>query len=125
MTTCVISRRSALRGLLLGTLSGTGLMLLGQETSGVRDLIAKTQEDLRRASEFMRSKNKERTRYEKAQRELSEFDRKLAKGNFDKGKLNAAMDELREVVKDNTLESRDRDALTADLGALGALKEMR
>src|SRR5438270_4467837 len=75
MTTCVISRRSALRGLLLGTLSGTGLVLLGQETSGVRDLIAKTQEDLRRASEFMRSKNKERTRYEKAQRERSEFDR--------------------------------------------------
>lgn len=99
-------------------------MLLGQDSSGLRDLVAKTQEDLRRASEFMRSKNKERERYEKAQRALSEFDRKLAKGDFDKGKLDEALDELKEVVKDNTLESRDRDALTTDLAALRAVKEL-
>jgi hypothetical protein len=124
MNNSFISRRSALRGLFAVAVSGTSLTLVGQDSSGLRDLVAKTQEDLKRASEFMRSKNKERTRYEKAQHALSEFDRKLAKGDFDKGKLDEALDELKEVVKDNTLESRDRDALTTDLAALRAVKEL-
>jgi hypothetical protein len=49
----------------------------------------------------------------------------LSRGHFDKGKLDGAIDELRDVIKDNTLESHDRDVLAADLADLRTLKDIR
>ena len=59
------------------------------------------------------------------QRKLSEFDRDLSRGHFDKGKLDGAIDELRDVMKNNTLESHDRDTLASDLADLRTLKDVR
>lgn len=120
-----VSRRTVLRVLTASALSGTGLVLLGQEYGRARDLVARAQEDLRRAADFTVSKEKERDRYRDVQRKLSEFDGELSKGHFDKGKLDDAIGELKEVVKNNTLESHDRDALASDLADLRTLRDVR
>ena len=125
MTNSFVSRRAAAKRLLLGALSGAGVLVFGQDYGRARDLIARVQDDLRRAADFTVNKEKERDRYRDVQRKLSEFDRELAKGHFEKGKLDDAIDELKEVVKSNTLESHDRDALASDLADLRTLREIR
>ena len=57
-------------------------------------------------------------RYENAQRHLSDFDREMTKGHFDKDKLDTAIDDVKNVVEHNTLDSDARDALRRDLGDL-------
>ncbi len=64
-------------------------------------------------------------RYENVQHHLSEFDRELRRDHFDKGKLDDSIDNLKDVVKKNTLESHDRDALASDLSDLRTLRDIR
>jgi hypothetical protein len=59
------------------------------------------------------------------QHHLSEFDRDLRQDHFDKGKLDTAIDDLKNVVKNNTLESHDRDSLASDLSDLRTLRDLR
>jgi hypothetical protein len=122
--TTLLTRRAAARTI-LGTFAGTGLLLFGQEHERARNLVAHVQEDLERAAEFTRKNEKERERYHNVQHHLSEFDRELREGKFDKGKLDEAIDDLKNVVKNNTLESHDRDALAQDLSDLRTLRDTR
>ena len=123
MTNLVTRRSAAVK--MLGALAGTGVLLFGQEHERARDLVAKVQEDLAHAAEFTRKNDKERDRYHDVQRRLSDFDRELRAGKFDKGKLDDAIDNLKDVVKKNTLESHDRDALAQDLSDLRTLRDTR
>ena|SRR6202011_1267206 len=127
MTTSLISRRTAAKHVLfgLGVLSGAGTLLRGQEYGRARDLVARVQGDLERSAEFVRSNEKERERYHNVQHKLSDFDKELRNGHFDKGKLDDAIDDLKNVVKNNTLESRDRDILATDLSDLRTLRDTR
>lgn len=118
-------RLIAAQTVLFGALLGTNVPVFGQEYGRARDVVARAQDDLRRAADFTATKEKERDRYRDVQRKLSEFDRDLTKGHFDKGKLDGAIDELKEVVKENTLESHDRDALASDLSDLRTLRDVR
>jgi hypothetical protein len=122
--TTLVTRRAAAQAL-LGTFAGTGLLLFGQEYGRARDLVAHVQEDLQRAADFTRENNKERDRYRDVQHHLSEFDRDLRAGKFDKGKLDDAINNLKDVVKNNTLESHDRDELARDLSDLRTLRDTR
>ncbi len=90
-----------------------------------RDLVSRVQSDLQRAEDFTRNNEKERSRYENVQHHLSEFDRELRQNHFDKGKLDDSIDNLKDVVKKNTLESHDRDALASDLSDLRTLRDIR
>jgi two-component SAPR family response regulator len=127
MTTSIISRRTAAKRVLFGfgALAGTRALLFGQEYAHARELVARVQGDLERSAEFVRSNEKERERYHNVQHKLSDFDKELRSGHFDKGKLDDAIDDLKNVVKNNTLESRDRDTLAADLSDLRALRDTR
>jgi hypothetical protein len=87
-----------------------------------RDLVARTQEDLRRAADFTSVKKDERERIVNTQKHLSDFDRGLTRHKFDKDKLNDAIEDLKNVVEHNTLGGEDRDALTRDLGDLRAMR---
>jgi ABC-type transporter Mla subunit MlaD len=98
---------------------------MAQDFGRSRDLVAKVQDDLQHAADFTRTNEKERERYQNVQHHLSEFDRELARGHFDKGKLDDAIDNLKDVVKNNTLASRERDALAADLSDLRTLRDIR
>jgi hypothetical protein len=116
---------SVTRTLAFCALIGGGWVLQGQDFNHARDLVARVQDDLQRAADFTRTNEKERVRYENVQHHLSEFDRDLRRDHFDKGKLDTAIDDLKNVVKNNTLESRDRDALASDLSDLRTLRDIR
>lgn len=112
-------------GVLGCMLAAAGWTLQAADFDRARDLVAHVQDDLQRAADFTRNNEKERMRYENVQHHLSEFDRELRHDHFDKGKLNASIDDLKDVVKKNTLESHDRDALAMDLSDLRTLKDTR
>src|SRR5579872_4618061 len=71
--------------------------------NNARGLVNRTQKDLRRAERFTPAREKEKERYYNAQRHLSEFDRKLSENRFDKDKLDEAIDDVKNVVENNTL----------------------
>src|SRR5271168_1355103 len=119
------SRMPIARTVLLWALTGAGWLLQGANLDHARDLVARVQDDLQRAADFTRNNEKERSRYENVQHHLSEFDRELRRDHFDKGKLDDAIDNLKEVVKNNTLEGHDRDALASDLSDLRTLRDIR
>jgi len=87
-----------------------------------RAVIGRTQQDISRSLEFERHKGKEIARYDNAQHHLSEFDKKLTEGHFDKGKLDEAIDDVKNLVEHNTLDPDLRDALNADLRDLRVLR---
>lgn len=90
-----------------------------------RHMVDRVQVDLKRASEFNSKSGKDRERYEKAQRHLSELDKKLDKGEFDEDKFDEAIEDVKDVVEHNTLTPQDRDALQADLRDLREFRERR
>jgi two-component SAPR family response regulator len=122
--TSLISRRAAAKGLFSAVFLGSALSE-GRDYERARDLVARVQNDLERAANFVQNNEKERERYHNVQHKLSEFDRKLRQGHFDKGNLDDAIDDLKNVVKNNTLESHDRDALARDLADLRVLRDER
>jgi hypothetical protein len=119
------SRKSLIvKAALLCALCGTGWTLQAADHDQVRDLVSRVQNDLQRAADFTRNNGKERERYENVQHHLSEFDHELRRDHFDKGKLDSAIDDLKNVVKNNTLESHDRDALATDLSDLRTMRDL-
>jgi hypothetical protein len=109
----------------LSALSGAVVAVFAEEHRSARDLVERVQDDLQRAADFTRNNDKERKRYHNVQHHLSDFDRELRRDHFDKDKLDTAIDDLKNVVKNNTLESHDRDALAADLSELRTLRDTR
>ena len=124
MTARVISRRHLVQVLMFGAVVGTAKKTFAQDFGRARDLVSHVQEDLQRAADFTRNNEKERNRYENVQHHLSEFDRGLSRDRFDKGKLDDAINNLKNVVRNNTLNPGDRDALTADLSDLRTLRDV-
>jgi hypothetical protein len=105
-----------LRNLLtVGALTLAAACGLAAQSIDARAAVDRAQNDLRRAEDFERQKGKEVTGYDNAQKHLSEFDRDFARGHFDQSKLDTAIDDLKNVVEQNTLNPEDRDALGADL----------
>ncbi|PYT21217.1 MAG: hypothetical protein DMG57_39360 [Acidobacteria bacterium] len=90
-----------------------------------RNLISRVQNDLRRAERFTRPSGKEKERFYNAQRHLSQFDREMSRGKFDKDKLDEAIDDVHNVVRNNTLSPGDRDELDGDLRDLRELRARR
>lgn len=92
----------------------------------LRQLIEKTQDDLRRSSELQHSrKGDQRNRYQNAQKSLSTFDRHLTKGKFDKGELDKAIGDIQSVLDHNTLQASSRDALLSDVQNLRLARKAR
>jgi hypothetical protein len=96
-----------------------------------RNLVQRVQEDLRRSADFARETpaihkdRKQIERWENAQRSLSNFDRNLSKGKYDKGELDGAIGNLKNVVDHNTLSSEDRDTMNRDLADLRQFRANR
>jgi hypothetical protein len=125
MLTTFCRRMVVAKTLLVFMLTGAGWVLQAANFDRARDLVTRVQDDLQRAEDFTRNNEKERVRYENVQHHLSEFDRELRRDHFDKGKLDDAIDNLKDVVKNNTLEGHDRDALASDLSDLRTLRDIR
>jgi septal ring factor EnvC (AmiA/AmiB activator) len=116
-----------LRGCAAATLLCAGLLAFAQ--SGVyttaRELVTRVQDDLQRSSGLNRRSDKEKERLDNAQKHLSQFDKGLSRGHFDKDKLDQAIDDVKNVLKNNTLAAPDRDTLAGDLRDLRVMRERR
>lgn len=88
-----------------------------------RGVIDRTQNDLRTAADFERHHGKDFARYDNAQKHLSDFDRDLTRGHFDKGKLDQSIGDMKDVVDHNTLDPAMRDSLQQDLADLRVIRE--
>ena len=119
-----ISRRGFIIAALI-TLAATLAFPQSRRYDRARDLVSRVQNNLRRAERFTTPNEKERERYHNAQHHLSEFDRKLSQGRFDKDKLDEAIDDVKNVVEHNTLAAQDRDVLSRDLQELRDLRRAR
>lgn len=104
------------------TAAGSGWHQEGDWHQHLRGAIDRTQSDLQAAAQLEQSP-KERERYNHAQRQLSDFDRKLSRGHFDEGKLKDAIGALGAILDHNTLQASTRDALRADLADLQAARD--
>jgi hypothetical protein len=96
----------------------------GNNSGDIRGLVDRTQADLRAAGDIQHGQ-KERERYKHAQKSLSTFDRHLAKGQFDKDKLDDAINDIQSVLDHNTLQASSRDALVRDVADLRAARAQR
>jgi hypothetical protein len=94
-------------------------------TGGLRTLVDHTQADLRMAEEQQHQKEDQRERYQHAQGHLSTFDRHLMRGKFDKGELDKAIDNIKEILDKNVLTPASRDALVNDLAGLREARDHR
>jgi hypothetical protein len=116
------------RGFVIATLLVTAATLAFSQDGRhgrARDLVSRVQKNLRRAERFTPPNEKEKERYHNAQQHLSEFDRKLSEGRFDKDKLDEAIDDVKNVVEHNTLAAEARDVLSRDLQELRDLRRAR
>src|SRR5436305_10163900 len=76
----------------------------------LREVIDRTQSDLRTAADLEPKHNDDHNRYKNAQGHLSTFDRKLVKDKFDKGELEKALDDIKDILDHNVLQSSIRDS---------------
>jgi hypothetical protein len=90
-----------------------------------RQVVGRTQADLDRAASFLKGNKKERERIRNAQKHLSEVDRHMAKGKFDKDTLDSAIGDIQSVLDHNVLQSQDRDVLIRDVKELRAIRSAR
>ena len=79
----------------------------------------RTQSDLQAAS-VLQHGDKQRARVQHAQDDLSQLDRKLVKGKFDKGAFDHSLGAIKSILDHNTLPGSGRDALIRDLEDLKA-----
>jgi hypothetical protein len=93
-----------------------------RDYDGLRGLVDRTQSDLRAAVDLEHG-GKQAERYKNAQDHLSDFDRSLAKGHFNKDRLDSAINDLQHLLDHNTLQASTRDALHRDLEDLRIARE--
>ncbi|MBV8808258.1 MAG: hypothetical protein JO033_06245 [Acidobacteriaceae bacterium] len=89
---------------------------------GLRDLVARTQEDIRRSEHFVQGEHHQLDRCRDAEKNLSTFDRHLTKGHYDKGGLDHVIGDVQGILDHNTLQAEMRDALLRDAEDLRAAR---
>lgn len=90
----------------------------GYNHEGLRHLINRTQQDIQMAAESEHGNHDQRERTHDAQKNLSDFDRHLTKGHFDKDKLDQVIGDVQGILDHNTLMANSRNALLQDVTQL-------
>jgi hypothetical protein len=88
-----------------------------------RGLVARVQDHLTRTERTTRAKGRERDRYENARKHLADFDQGLSRKQFDKGRLDTAIDDVKNVVDGNPMSPDAKEELSRDLADLRDLRE--
>jgi len=119
-------------------LSGAGSLAAAQYPSGsfytagpaarerdARSLFDHTRMDLDRAAAYQYASAADRKRFDEARRELFDFESRFDQGRYDTHILNRAVDRIDSVVSHNSLDPRDRGALSEDLRRMRDYREFR
>jgi hypothetical protein len=90
-----------------------------------RGLFDKARMDLDRASTYPYASPADRKRFDEARGKLYDFAIRFDRGRYDKHELGGAIDRLQHVVESNSLDPRDRGALSDDLRRMRDYREFR
>lgn len=99
----------------------------GDRDSARRDraLFDRARMDLDRASAYQYASGADRKRFDEARRELFDFASRFDQGRYEKHHLDEAIDHIQKVVNENSLDARDRGALSEDLRQMRDYREFR
>ena len=90
-----------------------------------RGLFDKARMDLDRASAYPYASRADHKRFDEARGKLFDFESRFDQGRYDKHELDEAIDRIRHVVESNSLDPRDRGALSDDLRRMRDYREFR
>jgi hypothetical protein len=91
----------------------------GDEYEEARNMVQKVQTDLHSLNP---TAAKDRGRIDDALKHLSDLDRNFTKDKYKKGPLSDAIGNIEGILDHNTLETRERDMLNADVHDLRELR---
>ena len=90
-----------------------------------RGMFDKARLDLDRASGYPYASKADRKRFDEARGKLYDFQIRFDQGRYDKHEINGAIDSIQHVVESNSLDPRDRGALSDDLRRMRDYREFR
>lgn len=90
-----------------------------------RSLFDHVRMDLDRASGYPYASRGDRKRFDEARRDLFDFQSRFDQGRYGKHELDTAIDHIQKVVNENSLDPRDRGALSDDLRRMRDYREFR
>jgi hypothetical protein len=90
-----------------------------------RSLFDHVRMDLDRAAAYPYASRDDRNRFADARTRLFDFASRFDEGRYDKHRLNDAIDRIKRVVENNSLDPRDRGALGEDLRRMRDYREYR
>lgn len=90
-----------------------------------RALFDRARMDLDRAAAYRYASRSDQKRFDQAKRELFDFESRFDQGRYDKHHLDSAIDHIQKVVNSNSLDPRDRGALSDDLRRMRDYREFR
>jgi hypothetical protein len=121
-----LNRSVLLAALLIPSLTqGPMAFAQGDEYDAARNLIQHVEDDLHTIQPAGPQQGKDRDRIQDALKHLSDLDRHLTKDKFSKGAINDAIGNVQGILDHNTLETKERDMLNADVHSLKELKLYR
>jgi hypothetical protein len=88
-------------------------------------LIRQVMSDVDRAASGAYLDGHEAKHFNEAMQRLQEFQRRLARGNFDTGRLDKAIENIQHLAKADRVHPRDRNILSQDLSALREFRSSR
>ena len=94
----------------------------GYGGSNAGAVASRIRSDLSFIASRSRTDGHERDHFYKAQQELSRFQDRWSRGQFDNGALNRAADNIQHLVNSDQIHPRDRDMLTRDLSMLRSMR---
>ena len=98
----------------------SSLVIGGAQEGRYREerLCATVAADIQHSQGYVRAKGRERERADNALRHLSDFDSEYRRGHFDRGKLDQAIDDVKNLAENNPMSPEDRRMLMEDLQRL-------
>jgi hypothetical protein len=90
-----------------------------------RAVFDRARMDLDRASAYPYASRADHKRFDEARRELFDFASRFDQGRYEKHHLDEAIDHIQKVVSANSLDPRDRGALSEDLRLMRDYREFR
>jgi hypothetical protein len=88
-------------------------------------MFDKARMDLDRASAYPYASRSDRKRFDEARGKLFDFESRFDQGRYDKHELSGAIDSIQHVVESNSLDPRDRGAISDDLRRMRDYREFR
>ena len=88
-------------------------------------LIGQVLSDIDRAARQSWVDNHERKHFYEASRKLQEFEERWARGNWDNGKLDKAIENLQHLAESDQVRGREREVLYRDLNELRQFRSGR